>query len=63
MDRATSLAESRAGQLAITATFSGSCATIALIGELDIAVVADAKSSGSSLPVKGSQPCILTPLA
>lgn len=41
MDRATSLADSRSGQLTITVTFAGTRATIALIGELDIAVVAE----------------------
>lgn len=41
MDRATSLADSCSDQLTITVTFAGTRATIALIGELDIAVVAD----------------------
>jgi anti-anti-sigma factor len=37
------LAESCACQLAITMTYAGTSATIALIGELDIAVVADVR--------------------
>lgn len=45
MDTATSFAESRAGQLAITVTFAGTCATVTLIGELDVAVVADVREA------------------